>query len=538
MFSLNRHLPATLHAATIVATLLFSFPSIVMSQDPAVRCATRVISPEFMKHTIAVLSSDSMMGRATPGNGLDKAAEYMAARFRDEGLKPLGDSWFQDLDQCYLDLGNDNFMVLVEGSRDTYFSAGIDYIPFYFSGTLPAEGHVVFAGYGITAPEYGYDDYRGLDVRDKLVVILRQEPGQTSPYRKQFRGLEMTKYSDLTIKQANARAHGANGIVVISGPLQYASCQPVGSPWPALSAPSPQPGNLMIVPCDQTGNELPMVHAGEAVVKALFGSIDSLLKIQIQMEGSMQPHSFIFRGKAMALNVGLTNKPLGSRNVVAYIEGSDTLLKEEAIVIGGHYDHIGYRKDAWPGSDSIFNGADDNASGSTGVLAVARAFASMPHRPKRSVIFLAFAGEERGLLGSETWVRQPRWPLKKTVAMLNLDMISRNHPDSLYIMGGRQNPGLMRVIRRANRETGLAIEPSRTRRFPGGSDHVSFFRQGVPAVFFFTGLHPDYHSEQDESGRTDALKAARVARLAFLTAWQIANEGVYYPVQKPSVSQE
>ncbi|HNY01235.1 MAG TPA: M20/M25/M40 family metallo-hydrolase [Bacteroidales bacterium] len=519
-------------AVAIAAALLFSFPAYMTAQDQAARYSNRVISAELMRSTIAALSADSMLGRATPGQGLDKAAVFIAGRFRDEGLKKLNDSWFQELEQCYLDLGNDNFLVLVAGPKDTYFAAGIDYIPFYFSGTMPAEGQVVFAGYGITAPEYNYDDYHDLDVNGKLVVILRQEPGQTRPGKGPFLGAEMTGHSDLTVKLANAKAHGANGVIVISGPLQYASFQPYGSPWPALAGSAPQAQNLRITPCDEENKELPMVHAGEAVVRALFGNSDSLLNLQRRIESSMKPCSFPFPGKAMALHVGLVNKPLGGRNVVAFIEGSDSLLSKEAIVIGGHYDHIGYRTNAWPGSDSIFNGADDNASGTSGMLAVARAFASMPHPPKRSVIFIAFAGEERGMLGSQTWIDHPLWPLDKTVAMLNLDMISRNHPDSIYILGARQNPGLMKVIRKVNRETALSLGPGRSRKIPGGSDHISFFRRGIPAVFFFAGLHEDYHSAADEARRTDAVKAARVARLAFLTAWQIANEGGHYPIKR------
>ena len=181
-------------------------------------------------------------------------------------------------------------------------------------------------------------------------------------------------------------------------------------------------------------------------------------------------------------------------------------------------------------SDYIFNGADDNASGTSGVLAVAKAFATMVESPRRSVMFIAFAGEERGLLGSATYVRKPLWPLEKTVAMLNLDMIGRNNPDSLYIIGARQNPGLLKVVRKQNKAIGFTLVESQNKQLEGGSDHASFFYQGVPVLFFFTGFHPDYHKVTDQADRIDADKAARVARLAFLTAWTVANENKHYKI--------
>jgi Zn-dependent M28 family amino/carboxypeptidase len=162
------------------------------------------------------------------------------------------------------------------------------------------------------------------------------------------------------------------------------------------------------------------------------------------------------------------------------------------------------------------------------MLAIAKAFGSMIETPKRSIMFIAFAGEELGLFGSATYVRKPVWALNKTMAMLNLDMISRNDPDTLEIVGARQNPGLVKVIRKQNKAIGFKLKESKSKQMDSGSDHSSFFEKGVPAIFFFTGLHPDYHKVTDSPDRINADKAARVARLVFLTAWAVANEDRHY----------
>jgi Zn-dependent M28 family amino/carboxypeptidase len=223
--------------------------------------------------------------------------------------------------------------------------------------------------------------------------------------------------------------------------------------------------------------------------------------------------------------------------VIAWLEGSDPGLKNEVLVIGAHYDHVGSMSIHKADTDYIYNGADDNASGTSGVLAVAKAFGSMSENPKRSVLFMAFAGEEKGLLGSASYVRKPLWPLEQTVAMLNLDMISRNSIDSVELVGARLSPGLVKIVRKANREEGMVLTESTSPYLDGGSDHASFFRKGIPALFFFAGFHSDYHEVTDNPDRINAEKAARISRLAFLSAWQIANEKKHYKIVSTAVAE-
>jgi hypothetical protein len=501
--------------------------------------AQAVITPFMMQQTIGYLASDSLKGRATPSPGLDSAGNYIARQFESFGLKPLNGSYFQDLNYCYYDLGKDIFLSLVKDLKTKNYEIKKDYIPFEFSGTKPAEGDLVFAGYGITAPEYKYDDYQDIDVKGKIVVVLRLEPGQNDPASKIFKGEELTRYSALNEKQKTAKEHGAIGMLVVSGPLNYVSLKPKGFSWPSLSLPGTLPKDAL--PIDYCGREkdlIPMVAVGEAVINDLFTNTDTLKRLQQHIEQDMHPHSFPIPGKSIVMNISLTGNPVGGRNVIGYLEGSDPVLKNEVVIIGGHYDHIGCLREYKADSDYIYNGADDNASGTSGVLAVAKAFASMPDLPKRSVICIAFAGEEKGLLGSKTYIKEPSWPLDKTVAMLNLDMISRNSPDTLEIIGAKQNPGLMKIVRKQNIKPGFVLAESKANHMGGGSDRAGFFKKDIPAIFFFTGLHKDYHKLTDSPDRIDAKKAAHVARLAFLTAWTVANEHRYYKIVKEKDQEE
>jgi len=510
---------------------ILTFNSASFAQHKAVRTANDVITPDLMKQNIGYLASDSLMGRDTPSPGLDSAGAYIVRQFESYGLKPLSGSFYQDLDYCYIDIGPENLLSVGEGDQKKDFRLKNDFIPFDLTGEGTVEAAVVFVGYGITAPEYGYDDYKDIDVKDKIVLLMRQEPGQTDSTRKEFEGKEISKYANLKEKMKMAGDHGAIGILVVSGPLNYTSLKPRGFPWPSLSKILPKDA-LPVTSCKDIGDKLPMVHVGESVIQILLGSVDSLRKIQQGIETNMKPNSFPIPGKVVLLKTTVILKPIGGRNVIGFLEGSDPVLNKEAVVIGAHYDHVGFIREHKPDTDYIYNGADDNASGTSGVLAVAKAFASMPEKPKRSVLFMAFAGEEKGLLGSATYVKSPLFPLENTIAMIDLDMIGRNSPDSMEVIGARQNPDLIEIIRKQNKKVKMTLVESKSERMGGGSDHQNFYRKNIPDLFFFTGLHKDYHQVSDNPDKIDALKAARVSRLAFLTVWYIANDGHRYKLIK------
>lgn len=516
------HVPFRIASIFLLVLLLTEFPA--TAQRTVASHADRYLTASYMKEQIEFLSSDSLAGRATPGKGLDTAAAYIARQFASFGLKPLNGSYFQPLDYCYVDLGKNLFISLLAQPETINFKLKEDFIPYEISGNKPVEGEVVFAGYGITAPEFGYDDYQNTDVNGKIVVVLRQEPGQTDSVQKAFGGSQvLTRYSGLREKQRNARKHGAIGMLVVSGPVNFSSLKPSGYPWPSLSGGDPIKEGPLVY-CSNQSLQIPVVHAGESIIRVLFGSTDSLKRLQLRIEAQMKPQSYLMRGKILAMNMDLRFTPLKAFNVAGFLEGSDERHRNETVIVGAHYDHAGtIAASETPDSDTIFNGADDNASGSAGMLAIARTMASMDSRPKRSVLFIAFAGEELGLLGSSSYVRNPLVPLQKTIAMINLDMIGRNHPDSLQVIGARQNPGLVRIIRKENKYTNMLLYETKNLNMPGGSDHYPFYQNQISSVFFFTGLHEDYHRVSDQADRIDFQKASRVAKLAFLTAWKIAN---------------
>ena len=205
------------------------------------------------------------------------------------------------------------------------------------------------------------------------------------------------------------------------------------------------------------------------------------------------------------------------------------MFSKQLVIIGAHYDHVGFKKDHKDGEDYIFNGADDNASGTSGVLAVAYAFSRLKEKPKRSMMFILFAGEEKGFFGSRYYTSHPLHPLASTVAMLNLDMISRNNPDSLYLEGAQQSPDITNIIRKENKKTKFKLVVKES-DFLGGSDHYYFYKHNVPFIFFFTGLHKDYHQVSDNPDKSDYNKAARVSRLVFYTAGKISNETIRYSI--------
>lgn len=491
--------------------------------------AKDILTEEVIRKHIQFLASDSLKGRNTPSPGLDTAAAYIAKVFSESGVKPFNGSYFQVYSLCSRNLGDSNRFSITRHNEQTIFTLKTEYTPFEISGSADVEGEVVFAGYGITAPELNYDDYQGLDVKGKLVLIFRHEPRENDSTFKSFNGSQPTKYSNLNEKMLNAKEHGALGLLIVTEPLNNHSMKPRGFPWPALSKTLPPDAGPLSF-CDGKTGQIPLIHVGEEVIKCLFGSLDSLKSVQKTLDSTLQVHSFTIPDARIFLRTDITSRiKYTTRNVVGMIEGTIAGSKNEVVVIGAHYDHVGFIEKHKTDTDYIFNGADDNASGTSGVLAIAQAMASLKVRPERSVLFLLFSGEEKGLFGSEWYVNHPLISMEKTIAMFNLDMISRNAPDTLDLIGAKQSPALAKVIRRNNKVPDLVLIP---RKMSGGSDHWNFYRKGVPCIFFFAGLHKDYHQVTDNPDKVDAKKAARVAQLVFYTTWDICNNHHYYSFDK------
>lgn len=495
----------------------------VSAQKSSAKKGLQVITSEKLQKHIDYLASDALMGRNTPSAGLDSAASYIAREFKKYGVQPVKGTYFNPLPLTIRALGTDNHLEVIHNGQTKALKIKTDFVPFEITANAEVSGSLVFAGYGITATEYNYDDYKGLDVKGKIVVVLRHEPGEDDT-ASVFNGKTNTKHSFNEAKAENAIAHGAVGMLVITDPLNHQMIMPRGFPWPSLSKILPRDALPMVLV--DSSKRIPVVHVGKEIVNLLFGDIDSLKNIQMAMDKNMTPASVEFPSITVRLKTSIDETQIKTNNVIGYIPGVDPVLKNEYLVVGAHYDHVGFLKEYAEGADYINNGADDNASGTAGVLAVAEAFSKMKAKPKRSVVFMAFSGEEKGLLGSEAYVRNPLFPLDKTVAMLNLDMISRNNIDSVFLEGANVSPGLADIVRKENKSIGFIIDIDD--KFVGGSDHASFYKKNVPFVFFFSGLHNDYHTVRDNPNTINSKKAARVSQLVFKTAWFVANDNQKY----------
>jgi hypothetical protein len=492
----------------------------------------RAITPELIRAHVTYLASDSMMGRDTPSPQLDTAAEYIARELQKVGVAPCKGSYFQKVSLNIIALGPENSLSLKRKGTEQAFELKNDFVPFEMTANASVTAPVLFAGYGITAPEYNYDDYAGLDAHGKIVLLLRHEPREndaSSP----FNGIEPTSYSNTDSKVRIAREHGAVGVLIVTDPVNHTLLTPRGFPWPSLSKMIPADALPITLGQDESA-KLPVVHVGPRFIEALFGSVDSLAAIQRLIDAGTRTGGGAFDA-VVSVKTSTVIRDMSARNVVGMLPGSDPLLGSEVVVIGAHYDHVGYKKNHAPGEDFIFNGADDNASGTAAVMAVATAFHARKMPPRRTVLFILFAGEEKGLYGSQFYADHPLFPTDSTVAMFNLDMIGRGGMDTLFVVGTSRSPDLVRINEEENHTIGFTLVYGQE-GFLGRSDQASFLKKRVAALFLHTGEHPDYHKVTDEASRIDFDKASRVARLAFLDAWRVANESTHYQIIDKPIS--
>ncbi len=473
------------------------------------------ITPEEMKYHVSYLASDAMRGRDTPSPELDTCAAYIARQFHSYGIESFGedDSYYQTFGLLKASLSEPNTFGLTGAGKDTVFEIKDDFIPLHMTANRKITAPVVFAGYGITAQEHDYDDYNGLNVKGKFVFIFKGEP-QEQDSTSVFEGRKASEYSKLRIKVENAVDHGAIGLILVSSPKRRFRRPP--NPWPSLMRIKLKDAIPLTLE-QKIEKRIVCVQIGRTLADALLEESGKTLEdLYDSIETSLTPQSFELTDKTVTIETNLKAKRTLTKNVAGYWKGSDPELKNEFVVIGAHYDHVGVI------SDSVYNGADDNASGTAGILEVAQAFARSPERPKRSILFIAFAGEEKGLFGSRYYTENPLVPLDQTVAMLNLDMISRNDTNEVAIIGTLSSPDLKKINKEANTSVRMDLKYDQDRYFLR-SDHYSFYRKGIPVLFYNTKDTPDLHKPTDDPEKIIPEKMARIGRLVFGTAWKVAN---------------
>ena len=467
---------------------------------------------------LGVLAADSMKGRDTPSRELEIAAEYIAARFRQFGLEPINGSYFQQYNLERLDLQLPCTVTLSRGGQTLEAVIKTDFMPFEETGDGSiSQAPIVLAGFGITAPEYSYDDYASIDTKGAVVMILRGEPENADTSR--FRGKQFTWYSTLRSKIENARKHGAVGIMLIDALRTPRKPFVTGFPWASVAKNTKRDTRPLQLP--DTTRSIPCLHVGERVATFLFDSLSAVNALTLQLDSTLTPASRVIAGARLSCSVRIAREKVPVRNVHARLPGAT--VPHEYAVVGAHYDHIGVGK-AGDDGDTVFNGADDNASGTTGLLLAAEALATSSQRPDRSVVFVAFSGEEKGLYGSRAYVDASPLPLDSCVAMMNMDMIGRCENNKLSIGGNERCPDMVSI----NEEENALLQRPMTlaydiEKYFFRSDQASFARRRIPVIFFFTGEHADYHKLGDHIEKINLDDLSNIARLATRVTWRVTQ---------------
>ncbi len=452
-------------------------------------------SPQRYLNDVKVLAAPDMEGRGAGTKGIGRAAHYIEKQFKGLGLEPAGNRSFEQpfTVTTGAKLKGKNDLIVRIGSVEKKLKLGEDYVPLSFSSVGSVSGPVVFAGYGATADEFGYDDYAHLDVKDKIVVVLRYEPEKFEEKSGQGR----TQHSHLITKAINARNHGAKAVILVNGKM------------------APNEEDLLLKFGSLAGPRdvgIPMVQAKNAVVESWFKEAGkSLADSQKEIDGDLKPRSFALPDTVrVSLAVDIETLHATVNNVLAYLPGKTN----QYIIIGAHYDHLGHGNASSLAPSEIGKihpGADDNASGTAGVLELARIFARRGERMQRGILFMTFAGEELGLLGSADWVKEPTRPLGDAVAMINMDMIGRIRDNKVYVGGVGTGTTFKPLLEKLAAKYDFKLAYS-----AGGfsaSDHTSFVVKSVPSLFFFSGLHADYHKPSDTWEKIDPNAAARLLDL-------------------------
>jgi hypothetical protein len=398
---------------------------------------------------------------------------------------------------------------------------------------------VLFAGYGIDDERnYNYSDYKSVSAKNKIVLVLGGEPEEENP-SSVFAGTSATKWSDARVKTRAAFEQKAAALLIVADlngiPIRE-QLKPEVRDMLVMSTMSlaDEKESLTASPLSQSKQSIPVFYISSDIANHILkpsGKTVAGLRSEIDKTG--KPISFDIPDATVSLHVDFSERIVETENVCAMLEGSDDVMKNEAIVMTAHYDHIGTGI-----SGNIYNGADDDGSGTTAVLALAEAFAKNAIKPKRSLIFLTVSGEEKGLLGSDYYTQHPTFPLKHTIANLNIDMIGRlggdyeqtNNPNYIYVIGSDKiSTDLDSILKVENALTeNLLLDYKYNRdddpnRFYYRSDHYNFAKNNIPVIFFFNGTHADYHGIYDEVDKIHFEKMAKVVRVVFAVAWNLSN---------------
>jgi len=494
------------------------------------------------------LSADAMEGRGVGTKGLEAAADFIAAQFAQCGLKTtaLAGTPFQKFSvTTAVSRTANNKLAFTGPSTDPNRPERIelkldaDFTPLAIGGSGKFDLPLVFAGYGISSPKDHYDDYAGIDALGKAVVILRHEPGPASP-KGPPGGTTLSHHAPFPRKLANAREHKAAAVVFCSdGPGLHKGVTEVTAASDRIRAEFDP-----VLPFEGAGRDLsagaiPVVYCRRALVDRILRAATKtdLAALERQIAQGPKPHSAALAGWRAAGEIQVERTQTELRNVIAVMDGEGPAA-DETIVVGAHYDHVGWgRPNAAAGQPKVvYNGADDNASGVAVMLEVARELARRKPAPRRRLVFVAFAAEELGLRGSNYYLGSPPFPVEKTAAMVNLDMVGRLRDNKLSVYGSGTSPRFDPLTDAVAARYGFTLtkHPAGT----GPSDHASFNARQVPVLHFFTGVHEDLHKPGDdfEKLNLDGMRriAAAVAEVVTTLATEAKRPEYVAPAKPPA----
>ncbi len=525
----------------------FLFPSLALGQaavkiTPQERKMAEMITAAQLKDYLYYVASDEMGGRDTPSQGLDLTAKFMGTLLSRWGFKGGGGdgSFYQKMDM-HRDIVNPASTVANLGGQNLVY--GTDFFANPFAGSV-AGVPMVFGGNGWLIKSKGIEPYKDVDVRGKIAVIYSENFPRGATFQELFAsGKQGVDWAD---PMTYARMSGAAGLIVVASPN-------VEKNWQMIR-PLRERSGYVVDKLQEPGDKpLPTLYLSRKAAENLFrGEASDLNKITeifnknptTENPTLVPMPTFAFSADKKAdVSVVTTQEKATTQNVVAIWEGSDPVLKNEYVAIGAHYDHDGIRPNA-PGDDKIWNGADDDGSGTVAVLAIAETLAKVAKRPKRSILFVWHAGEEKGLWGSEYFNKFPTVDIKNVVTQLNIDMIGRSKKpgdtdkrnaelsgeNDIYVIGSEMMSSTLGAITKGTNDQYLQLgynykydDPKDKNRFFFRSDHFNYAVNGIPIVFWFDGVHADYHQASDSADKIDYEKMEKVTRTIFLTLWEIAD---------------
>lgn len=538
------------------------FAAVTVFSQSEVQKGLNAITLDAVKGQLEFLASDWTEGRAVGTRGEYIAGDYIASMFKVCGIQPFGDeerimpsrremmqgarpqvykTYFQNFTLLEYNPGDvQKFSVITSaaGSRNAVdFGYRSDFSVRTATVGQSAEAPIVFIGYGFTSDDASYDDFKKMDVRGKIAVMLEGFPGYkdtSSVAWKKFAPKErMEQYRMERDKMARLEKLGVVAVIQVNPDINPLLSWAQNSIYPVKGTyyEADQPlrsyyDKRMSMMGDTLAANIPVFTVTPRAAHALLeGSGIILSEFEKTVAQKVQPVSKNLPGKSVAFKTTVDSKIVKIRNVVGYIEGEN---KDEYIVVGGHYDHLG-KFDGW-----TWNGADDNASGTVGVMTIAKAFAATGKKPEKSIVFAAWTGEEKGLFGSKYFVQQAQKNGMNLVLNLNYDMIARDTDadtakNKAMMTYTKAYPGIEELTRKniAGHNINLEVDYRAAERPAGGSDHAPFAEIGVPVFYFMAAMHPDYHQPSDELSKINWEKMTNIIRIGFLNTWELANSNEF-----------